>query len=148
MRLVAQRVTSASVRIAGSQVGAIGAGFMVLVGIGPDDDEAVVAKLARKLAKLRVFSDDAGKMNLALGDIGGSVLSVSQFTLYADVKKGNRPSFTGAAQPELGEKLYEQFNADLQALGVPVATGVFGGDMQVELVNDGPVTICLDSEVM
>ncbi|WP_155287227.1 D-aminoacyl-tRNA deacylase [Lacticaseibacillus zhaodongensis] len=148
MRLVAQRVTSASVRIAGEVVGKIDAGFMVLVGIGPDDDEATVQKLAHKLAKLRVFSDDARKMNLALADVGGSVLSISQFTLYADVRKGNRPSFTDAAKPELGAKLYDQFNADLRALGLHVETGEFGGDMQVELVNDGPVTICFDSAVM
>jgi D-tyrosyl-tRNA(Tyr) deacylase len=148
MRVVAQRVTSASVTIDNKVRGAIEGGFMLLVGIGPDDNEQTVAKMAAKIAKLRVFSDDAGKMNLNISAAGGEVLSISQFTLYADARKGNRPGFTDAAKPELGTRLYDQFNADLRTLGLTVATGEFGADMQVALVNDGPVTMILDSEVL
>ncbi|KRM88152.1 D-aminoacyl-tRNA deacylase [Lacticaseibacillus thailandensis] len=148
MRIIAQRVSNASVTIAGREVGAIAGGFMVLVGVGPHDTAADADKLATKLAKLRVFSDDAGKMNLSIQDVGGAILSVSQFTLYADTKKGNRPSFTGAAGPELGRQLYQRFNDQLREHGLTVATGEFGADMQVALVNDGPVTIMLDTEAM
>lgn len=148
MRVVAQRVTSASVTIDDAVHGAINGGFMLLVGIGPDDNEEIVAKMAAKVAKLRVFSDDAGKMNRNISAAGGNILSISQFTLYADARKGNRPSFTAAAGPDLGTRLYDQFNADLRELGLTVATGEFGADMQVALVNDGPVTIILDSEVL
>ncbi|KRL85400.1 D-tyrosyl-tRNA(Tyr) deacylase [Lacticaseibacillus pantheris DSM 15945 = JCM 12539 = NBRC 106106] len=148
MRIIAQRVSNASVAIAGKVVGAIDGGYMVLVGVGPNDAPEEADKLAQKLVKLRVFSDDAGKMNRSLLDVGGAVLSISQFTLYADLKKGNRPSFTGAAGPELGRALYEHFNAELARLGVTVATGEFGADMQVTLTNDGPVTMTMDTEAM
>lgn len=148
MRVVAQRVTSASVSIANTVHGAIDSGFMLLVGIGPADNEQIVAKMAQKIANLRVFSDDEGKMNRNISAVNGAILSISQFTLYADARKGNRPSFTAAAAPELGSRLYDVFNAELRQLGLRVATGKFGADMQVSLVNDGPVTIILDSEVL
>ncbi|WP_390409350.1 D-aminoacyl-tRNA deacylase [Lacticaseibacillus jixiensis] len=146
MKAVIQRVSQASVTIDGQVHGAIDAGFMVLLGVAPDDDESDVAYLVRKLSKLRVFSDAAGKMNLALADVNGAVLSISQFTLFADTKKGNRPSFINAAKPELGERLYHEFNTQLRALGLTVAEGVFGADMQVALINDGPVTIIIDTK--
>lgn len=146
MKAVIQRVSQASVTIDGQVHGAIAAGFMVLLGVAPDDDESDVAYLVRKLSKLRVFSDAAGKMNLALADVNGAVLSISQFTLFADTKKGNRPSFINAAKPELGERLYHEFNTQLRALGLTVAEGVFGADMQVALINDGPVTIIIDTK--
>ena len=123
----------------------MGRGFLALVGVAHEDDAAAARKLAAKTARLRVFDDDAGLMNLALGDVGGEVLAVSQFTLYADARKGNRPSFTDAAPPELGEAVYEAYVEALRAEGVPVQTGVFGAHMQVELVNDGPVTILLEA---
>ncbi len=145
MRIVLQRVKQSAVLIDGACHGAIEKGFLALVGFCPTDTEAVLPKLIDKLVHLRVFEDENGKMNRSLLDIGGSVLSVSQFTLYADCRKGRRPSFTGAARPELAEPLYEAFNARLLELGVHVETGVFGADMQVSLVNDGPVTILLDS---
>ena len=147
MRAVVQRSLAAKVTIAGQTVGAIDHGFVVLLGVGPERHMAADSDyLAEKISKLRVFSDDAGKMNLALADVGGQVLSISQFTLYADTRHGNRPSFTGAAKPALGEQLYDTFNAKLRDLGVTVATGEFGGDMQVSLTNDGPVTILFDTE--
>ena len=145
MRIVLQRVKQSAVSIDGACHGAIKKGFLALVGFCPTDTEAVLPKLIDKLVHLRVFEDENGKMNRSLLDIGGSVLSVSQFTLYADCRKGRRPSFTGAARPELAEPLYEAFNARLREAGVHVETGVFGADMQVSLVNDGPVTILLDS---
>ena len=145
MRIVLQRVKQSAVSIDGACHGAIEKGFLALVGFCPTDTEAVLPKLIDKLVHLRVFEDENGKMNRSLLDIGGSVLSVSQFTLYADCRKGRRPSFTGAARPELAEPLYEAFNARLREAGVHVETGVFGSDMQVSLVNDGPVTILLDS---
>jgi D-tyrosyl-tRNA(Tyr) deacylase len=140
-----QRVSRAAVAVDGVERGAVGRGFLALVGVGHEDDEAVARKLAAKTARLRVFADDAGLMNLALGDVGGEVLAVSQFTLYADTRRGNRPSFTGAARPELGEAVYEAYVEALRAEGVPVRTGVFGAHMQVDLVNDGPVTILLEA---
>lgn len=146
MKAVIQRVSQASVTIDGQVHGAIATGFMVLLGVAPDDDQTDVAYLVRKIAKLRVFSDAAGKMNLALGDVNGAILSISQFTLFADTKKGNRPSFINAAPPALGERLYHEFNAQLRALGLTVAEGVFGADMQVALINDGPVTIIIDTK--
>lgn len=148
MRIVVQRVTEAQVRIDGNIVGAIAAGYMVLVGVGQNDSTEDAAKLAQKLVKLRVFSDQQGKMNRSLLDINGAVLSISQFTLFADTAHGNRPGFSGAGAPDVAKKLYEKFNADLRALGVTVATGVFGADMAVSLVNDGPVTIIYDTEAM
>ena len=125
-------------------MGEIGAGLLVLLGVGPQDTPAAARQLAEKIAKLRVFSDGAGKLNLSVREVGGAVLSVSQFTLYADLSRGNRPSFVGAAPPELGRALYQAFNTALRDLGLPVETGVFGAHMRVELVNDGPVTLWLE----
>jgi D-tyrosyl-tRNA(Tyr) deacylase len=145
MRAVVQRVSRASVTVEGAVVGEIGAGLLVLLGITHDDGEAEAALLAKKIAGLRVFEDNGGKMNLALADVGGAVLAVSQFTLYGDVRKGRRPSFTGAARPEQAEPLYRRFCQALTAEGVPVAEGIFQAHMAVSLVNDGPVTLWLDT---
>ena len=147
MRIVLQRVKSASVAIEGSVVGEIEQGFLLLIGVGPDDTRDDASYLARKIAGMRIFSDENGKMNLSIDQIGGKILSVSQFTLFADTKKGNRPSFTGAASPEAANKLYEEFNEILLTeYGLIVETGEFGADMRVNLVNDGPVTILLDTK--
>ena len=146
MRALLQRVTRAEVRVAGDVVGSVGRGFLVLLGVGPMDDEGVAAKMADKVRKLRVFSDDAGKMNLALEQVEGGCLVVSQFTLYGDMRSGNRPGFSRAAPPDKAERLYLAFAEALRRAGVPVQTGEFGADMAVELVNDGPVTLFLDSE--
>lgn len=148
MRVIVQRVTHADVQIEGQTVGAIQQGFMLLVGVGPKDTPAIAEKLAAKIVKLRVFSDPEGKMNLSVQDVGGAILSISQFTLYADVRKGNRPGFTDAASPELGAQLYDKFNDALRTQGLTVATGEFGADMAVSLTNDGPVTIIYDTEVL
>ena len=146
MRIVVQRCTRAEVRIAGTVVGKIGQGFMLLVGITDTDTTADADLLAKKIAQLRVFEDPDGKMNLALGDIGGAILSISQFTLYADCRKGNRPSFIRAARPEQASPLYDYFNQTLRTTyGLTVETGRFGADMQVDFINDGPVTILLDT---
>ena len=145
MRVLLQRVSRAAVGVDGAEVGAVGRGFLALVGVTHEDDEAAARKLAAKTARLRVFADGAGLMNLALGDVGGAVLAVSQFTLYADTRRGNRPGFTDAARPELGEAIYLAYIEALRAEGVPVQTGVFGAHMQVELVNDGPVTVLLEA---
>ncbi|MGM9810681.1 MAG: D-aminoacyl-tRNA deacylase [Paludibacteraceae bacterium] len=145
MRIVVQRVTSASVRIDSSVVGEIRKGFLLLVGITHTDTRAEVEYVAKKVAQLRVFEDEDGKMNLALKDIGGSVLSVSQFTLYGDCSHGNRPSFIQAARPEQAEPLYDYFNQVLrEQYGLHVETGCFGANMKVELLNDGPVTILIE----
>lgn len=147
MRALVQRVQQASVSIEGQEVGAIQQGFLILLGVGQEDDESIAQKLWAKIEKMRIFADEAGKTNLALADIEGGVLVVSQFTLYANCKKGNRPSFVGAGSPEKANELYEYF-AQLarESLGASrVATGRFGADMQVSLVNDGPFTIWLDS---
>ncbi len=136
-----QRVARAEVQVAGASIGAIGAGLLVLVCAEPQDTEALADKLVAKLLKLRIFSDAAGKMNLSVADVNGGLLIVSQFTLAADVSAGNRPSFTGAAGPELGRRLCERVVATARALHPQVACGEFGADMQVSLVNDGPVTI-------
>lgn len=141
-----QRVSRAQVRVAGEVVGNVGRGFLVLLGVGPDDDEAVAAKLAEKVRKLRVFADDEGKMNRSVDQVGGACLVVSQFTLYGDLRSGNRPGFSRAAPPEQAERLYLEFAAALRRSGVPVETGRFGHEMEVELVNDGPVTLWLDSD--
>ena len=147
MRIVLQRVKSASVSIEGTVVGEIEQGFLLLVGVGPDDTRDDASYLARKIAGMRIFSDENGKMNLSIDQVGGKILSVSQFTLFADTKKGNRPSFTGAAGPEAANKLYEEFNEILRTeYGLIVETGEFGADMQVSIVNDGPVTIVIDSK--
>ncbi|MCX6041847.1 MAG: D-aminoacyl-tRNA deacylase [Caldilinea sp.] len=145
MRAVVQRVSSAQVRVAGQVVGQIERGFLVLVGITHSDGEAEARALARKLVGLRLFDDADGKMNLSLADVGGAVLSVSQFTLYGDVRKGRRPSFVDAARPEQAEPLYQRFCHLLAAEGVAVAQGVFQAHMEIVLVNDGPVTLWLDT---
>lgn len=146
MKVVIQRVSSASVAVDGKTEGAIQRGFLLLVGVEEKDDETDVTYLARKISNLRVFEDDEGKMNLALNDVGGAILSISQFTLLANTKKGNRPSFIDAAKPEIGNKLYESLNEQLRNEGFDVQTGVFGAHMDVSLVNDGPVTIIIDSK--
>lgn len=147
MRVVLQRCSRAEVRIDGQVVGQIGQGYMLLVGVTDGDTKAEADLLARKVAQMRVLEDDDGKMNLALKDVGGAILSISQFTLYADCKKGNRPSFVRAARPEVAEPLYDYFNHVLRTqYGLPVETGRFGADMKVEFINDGPVTIILDTE--
>jgi D-tyrosyl-tRNA(Tyr) deacylase len=143
VRAVVQRVSEAAVTVAGERVGAIGPGLVVLLGVEPADDEAALTGLAGKIARLRIFADDAGQMNRSVLDTGGAVLAVSQFTLLADTRKGNRPSFIGAAPPEHAEPLYEAFVEALRRLGVEVATGRFGRSMEVALVNDGPVTIVI-----
>lgn len=145
MRALLQRTTAASVRVAGEVVGEIDRGLVILVGIGPDDTEATADQMAQKSAELRLFRDDAGRTNRSLLDTGGGALVISQFTLYADTRRGRRPGFTGAAPPAEAERLYERFADALRALGVTVATGRFGAEMAVEIVNDGPFTIWLDS---
>jgi D-tyrosyl-tRNA(Tyr) deacylase len=145
MRTLIQRVSRASVTVGGERVAAIGHGYLALVGVTHEDTAATAGKLAVKTARLRIFEDDAGLMNLALADVGGEVLAVSQFTLYADARRGNRPSFTGAARPEQGEAVFAAFVEALRAAGVPVKTGIFGAHMRVDLVNDGPVTILLEA---
>jgi D-aminoacyl-tRNA deacylase len=146
VKALLQRTTGAEVRVDGEVIGAIGTGLLILLGVGPDDTEAVADELARKTAELRIFRDEAGRANRSLIDVGGAALVVSQFTLYADTRKGRRPGFTGAAQPDLAERLYLGFAAALRGLGVVVATGRFGAEMAVSLVNDGPFTIWLDTD--
>ena len=146
MRAVVTRVKSASVAIAGEIVGQIGQGFLILLGVAPDDTGAQCKKLAEKALGLRVFCDENDKMNLSLGDVGGQVLVVSQFTLYADCKKGKRPSFVGAAAPDIAIPLYEQFLDECRARGFEPQHGRFGADMLVASENDGPVTILLDTK--
>jgi len=145
VRLLLQRVTHAQVSVESRVVGSIGAGLVILVGVGHDDTAAVAVALAHKAVDLRIFRDDEGKTNRSLIDVGGAVLAISQFTLFADTRKGRRPSFIDAAPPELGNELYERFCATVEERGVKVARGIFGAEMQVELVNDGPMTIWLDS---
>ncbi len=145
MRALLQRVTKASVDVDGQTVGQIGPGLLILICAMPDDTKATADALALKISKLRLFSDDAGKMNLSLIQTGGSALVVSQFTLAADTSRGNRPGFSGAAKPDHARHLYEYFTTQLKALDIPVQTGEFGADMAVSLTNDGPVTIWLDS---
>ncbi|MCW3036217.1 MAG: D-tyrosyl-tRNA(Tyr) deacylase [Actinobacteria bacterium] len=144
MRLVIQRVSSAAVTVSGERIAGIGAGLLVLAGVGKDDNDEAARRLARKVAALRIFGDDDGRMNRSLTDVGGEVLVVSQFTLYADTKKGYRPSFVEAARPELAVPVLEAFVAGLRSAGVEVAEGRFGARMEVSLVNDGPVTILLE----
>ena len=146
MRAVLTRVKYASVTIDGETVGKIGPGFLILLGVGPEDTERECRALAEKALGLRIFEDENGKMNLGLEQIGGEVLVVSQFTLYGNCRKGRRPSFAGAAGPELGEALYERFLAVCEELGYPPQHGRFGADMQVESINDGPVTLILDTD--
>jgi D-tyrosyl-tRNA(Tyr) deacylase len=146
MRACVQRVTQAAVTIAGEDIGRIARGLVVLLGVAGEDNDADVAQLADKIVGLRIFNDEAGKMNLGLADVGGRMLVVSQFTLLGDCSRGRRPSFVGAAPPELAERLYEAFVAKVRAAGIEVATGRFRADMQVALVNDGPVTLLLDTK--
>lgn len=147
MRVVVQRCSRAEVRIDGLVVGKIGQGFMLLVGITETDTQAEANILAKKIAQLRVFEDTEGKMNLAIHDVGGAILSISQFTLYADCRKGNRPSFIRAARPEQASPLYDYFNETLRTTyNLQVETGRFGADMKVDFINDGPVTILLDTD--
>jgi D-aminoacyl-tRNA deacylase len=145
MRAVVQRVSRAVVRVDDEAVGRIGPGVLVLLGVAAGDAEADAERLAAKVARLRLFPDEAGRFDRSVGDVGGGILVVSQFTLLADTAKGNRPSFTAAAAPAEAEPLYDRFCAELRGLGLPVETGAFGARMEVELVNDGPVTIVLDT---
>ena len=146
MRALLQRVSRASVRVDGEVVGAIDGGLAILLGVGPHDTETIADDLARKASELRIFRDEDGRTNRSLLEVGGSALVVSQFTLYADTRRGRRPGFTSAAPPELAERLYARFAASLAGLGVTVATGRFGAEMALELVNDGPFTIWLDTD--
>ncbi|RMC40006.1 MULTISPECIES: D-aminoacyl-tRNA deacylase [unclassified Lactobacillus] len=144
MRVVIQRVNQANVKIAGEIVGKINQGLLLLVGIGEGDDLAIIQKAANKVSKMRIFEDESGKTNLAIKDVNGKILSVSQFTLLADTKKGNRPSFVQAMKPPKSAELWQSFNHELEKLGLEVETGQFGADMKVDLENDGPFTIVLD----
>ena len=145
MKIVIQRVKQASVSIDSKLYNQIQQGLLLLVGVAPDDAQEDVAYAVRKITNMRIFSDDEDKMNLSVKDVKGEILSISQFTLYADTKKGNRPAFTSAAKPDLASQLYDDFN-ELLSREIPVKTGVFAADMQVALVNDGPVTIVLDTK--
>jgi len=144
MRVLLQRVKKANVTVLAESVGAIDQGLVVFLGVTQEDGEEEVRWLANKIAGLRIFEDEAGKMNLSVKDVDGEVLVVSQFTLYGDARKGRRPSFTSAARPDQAEPLVESFSKELRELGIPVSTGVFGARMQVEIVNDGPVTMMLE----
>lgn len=146
MRVIIQRVSEASVSIENEVIGAIQQGLLLLVGVAPDDTAEDLDYAVRKIVNMRIFSDNEGKMNLSICDIKGSILSISQFTLFADTKKGNRPAFIGAAKPDMASQFYDDFNEELKK-HVSVKQGVFGADMQVSLVNDGPVTIILDTKV-
>jgi len=147
MRVVIQRVSEATVTVAGSLISEISKGLVVLLGVAPEDTSEDVDWLAKKVAQLRIFPTDLANMNQSVQDVGGGVIVISQFTLYASTKKGNRPSFINSAKPEIAEPLYEQFVAVLETkLNKKVGTGVFGTDMKVALINDGPVTICIDSK--
>lgn len=149
MKFVIQRVTHAQVTVDGETVGKIGKGFLVLVGIGKDDSKAIADKMVQKLVNMRIFEDENGKTNLALRDVNGQLLVISQFTLYADCKKGNRPSFTSACAPEEADSLYEYILEKCREEIETVEHGIFGADMKVELLNDGPFTVILDSrEIM
>jgi len=145
MRAVVQRVSRAEVTVAGESIGRIARGFLVLLAVAPEDTPSQSRWLAEKIAGLRVFQDHQGQMNLSLEEVGGAILVVSQFTLYGDCRKGRRPSFIGSARPEVAIPLYEAFIEGLMALGIPVSKGQFGADMQVELINDGPVTLIIDT---
>jgi D-tyrosyl-tRNA(Tyr) deacylase len=146
VRALLQRALRGEVRVAGENVGAIGPGLVVLLGVGPDDTAEVADDLARRIIDLRIFADDEGRTNRSLLDTGGAALVVSQFTLYADTRRGRRPGFTGAAPTDLAERLCRRFVETLAGLGVTVASGQFGAEMEVELVNDGPFTIWLDTD--
>jgi D-tyrosyl-tRNA(Tyr) deacylase len=145
VRALLQRASGASVSVEGAPIGEIGPGLVILLGVAPDDDGEIAARMARRVAELRIFRDDEGRTNRSLLDIDGAALVISQFTLYADTRRGRRPGFTGAAPPELAERCYAAFVTALRGLGVVVATGRFGAEMAVSLTNDGPFTIWLDS---
>ena len=146
MRFVIQRVTNASVTVDGNVTGQIDKGFLVLIGVSEDDTKEIADKMIKKLIGMRIFEDENGKTNLALADVGGSLLLVSQFTLYADCKKGNRPSFTQAGSPQMAEEMYEYIIAECKKEIENVQVGIFGADMKVQLLNDGPFTVLLDSD--
>lgn len=146
MRVVIQRVSKASVKADGKENGSIKQGFLLLVGVEEEDTNEDVDYLTRKIANMRIFEDEEGKMNLSLREVNGEILSISQFTLHADTKKGNRPSFIKAAKPDKADHLYEELNQNLRNEGFKVETGIFGADMEVSLINDGPVTILVDSK--
>lgn len=146
MRIVIQRVTEASVKVDGKITGEIGKGFLLLIGVAKEDTEVEAVIMAEKISKMRIFEDENEKMNLSLFDVGGSVLAISQFTLCADCRRGNRPDFFNAAPPKEANELYELFVAEMRKKGIVTETGVFGADMKVNLLNDGPVTIVLDSD--
>jgi len=146
VRALLQRTSGASVVVDGEVIGSIGSGLVVFVGVGPADDEAEADRLARRITELRIFRDAEGRTNSSLIDVGGAVLLVSQFTLFADTRRGRRPGFTGAAPPEQAERLYERVAAALRELGIDVATGRFGAEMAVDITNDGPFTIWLDTD--
>ncbi|MFC3834743.1 MULTISPECIES: D-aminoacyl-tRNA deacylase [Deinococcus] len=146
MRAAVQRVSRAVCRVDGEVTGETGPGLLVFLGVAPGDDGAAAARLAARIAKLRVFGDDRGRMNHSVTDMGGGILSISQFTLYADTRSGNRPSFLGAAPPEQARAVYASFNAALRALGLPVGEGVFGAHMVIDATNDGPVTLILEQD--
>lgn len=146
MRVVVQRVANANCKVDNRITGEINTGYLLLVGFGLNDDENTASKLAEKISKLRIFEDENGKINKSIYDVNGSILSISQFTLYADCKKGNRPSFSDALSGERAVKLYQYFNECLRNLQLDVQEGIFGADMKISLLNDGPVTIILDSE--
>lgn len=148
MRIVIQRVTHASVKVDEKICGQIDKGFLILLGVSDTDNEEIALKLADKISKLRIFDDENGKTNLSITDVSGKMLIISQFTLYADCRKGNRPSFTNAGAPDKAEKLYEYFISIMKEKGIPVECGIFGADMKVELLNDGPFTVVLDSDLM
>ncbi len=146
MRAVVQRVKKASVCVNGQVTGAIDQGFLVLLGVGEGDGDEDLSYITKKIAGLRIFEDEEGRMNRSLKEVGGSVLAVSQFTLYGDARHGMRPSFSAAEVPDVSEQYFERFKKAISDAGIPVASGLFGADMQVELINDGPVTILLDSK--
>ena len=148
MKIVVQRVKKASVTINGEVHGKINQGYLLLVGFGLNDDESIAEQMADKVLKLRVCDDSNGKMNLSILDIQGEILSISQFTLYADASKGRRPSFTDACPPQLATKLYDHFNDELSKSGLNIQTGIFQAEMDVELINSGPITIILDSDII
>ena len=148
MRIVIQRVTRASVTVEGEIIGKIGKGFLIFLGVSESDNEQIAERFAEKISKLRIFDDENGKTNLSIKDVDGEALVVSQFTLYADCKKGNRPSFTNAGSPEKAEKLYEYFISLMESKDINTAHGSFGADMKVDILNDGPFTVILDSDLM
>lgn len=148
MRIIIQRVSRASVTVDEKIIGQIGKGFLIFLGVSHSDDKEVAERFAEKISKLRIFDDENGKTNLSIKDVGGEALIVSQFTLYADVRKGNRPSFTDAGSPDKAESLYEYFIDLIKSKGINTASGSFGADMKVDILNDGPFTVILDSDLM